>query len=352
MGLPDPLKTGIILLSTLLAKHTMTTHLQIPKNTIPEDLQKQIISQLPKPINQPGQRFCGYQFRDLALVKTKDPVTGATDNTARAGGTGISEEALTTSLAKGILTNLYPPSLLNNFLKDGFNRFRDLQKLGYNFWVFAIYEDNPDTRTRFQSDAEDALHDGRLGLNVDDGKKPAIDDDYISEAGARILKGSLQPEKNQIVDWINSIDHNFSKRKVSGIASSIISNYLRQGKIEYYSRDEAEKVIRDIDPTAVPVNTKDSTRVLRIWKQIMENAIATEEMMPLVPFSSNAVTHEGWDDEMKAFVKSVNEMEEITLQYAALKMINRKDYYSIPGGIDQKIQPGKTLNKNSFVSIA
>jgi len=329
----------------------MTTYIQIPKNTVPKTLQEQIISQLPEPIQQPGQRFRGYEFRNLGLIETKDPVTGATDNTARAGGTGDSKEELTTSLAKGILTDQYPPSLLDNLLKDGYNRFRDLQKLGYNFWVFAVYEDNPDTRTKFQSDAEDSLRDGRLALNPDFGKKPATDDDFVSEGGARVVKGSLKPKKDEVVEWINSISHNFSTRKVSGIANRIISNHKRQGKIEYYSREQAEKLIHDIDPTAIPVNTKDATRVLRVWKQVMENAITTGQTMPLAPFSSGAVTHQGWDDEMEAFVKAVHEMEEITLKYAALKMVNPKDYYSIPGGLDQKIQPGKVLNKNSFVPI-
>jgi hypothetical protein len=330
----------------------MTTYIQIPKNTVPKDLQEQIISQLPKPIHQSGQRFRGYQFRNLGLIETKDPVTGATDNTARAGGTGEGKEELTTSLAKGILPDQYPPSLLNDLLKDGFNRVRDLIKLGYTFWVFAVYEDDPDTRTKFQSDAEDSLRDGRLSLNPDYGKKAATDDDFVSEGGARILKGSLKAKKDEIIEWVNTIDHNFSNRKVSGIANRIISNYKRQGKIEYYSREEAEKLIHDIDPSAVPVNTKDATRVLRVWKQIMENAITTGQMMPLVPFSSGAVTHQGWDDEIEGFVKAVNEIEELTLKYAALKMVNRKDYYSIPGGVDQKIQPGKVLNKKSFVPIA
>ena len=329
----------------------MTTYIQIPKNNVPKTLQEQIISQLPEPIQQPGQRFCGYEFRNLGLIETKDPVTGATDNPARAGGTGDSKEELITSLAKGIIPTEYPPSVYNNRLKDGFNRFRDLQKLGYTFWVFAVYEDNPDTRTKFQSDAEDSLRDGRLALNPDYGKKPATDDDFVSEGGARIQKGSLKPKKDEIIEWINTIDHNFSTRKVSGIANRIISNHKRQGKIEYYSREEAEKLINEIDPTAVPVNTKDATRVLRVWKQIMENAITTGQMMPLVPFSSGAVTHQGWDDEMKAFVEAVAEMEELTLKYAALKMVNNKDYYAIPGGVDQKIQPGKVLNKKSFVPI-
>jgi len=54
---------------------------------------------------------------------------------------------------------------------------------------------------------------------------------------------------------------------------------------------------------------------------------------------------------MKEFLESVAEMEEITLKYAATKMVHNKESYSVPGGLDQKIQPGQQLNKNSFVSI-
>lgn len=338
-------------LSTLLAKNTMTTYIQVPKNNIPTTLQEEIISSLPSPRKQPGQKFVGYEFRNLNLIETKDPVTGATDNPARAGGTGEAREELITSLSKGIIPTEYPPSVYGNRLKDGFNRYRDLVKLGYNFWVFAVYEDDPDSRTKFQSDAEDSLRDGRLGLNRDLGKKAATDDDFVSEGAARIQKGSLNPKKDEIVEWINSIEHNFSARKVSGIANRIISDHKRQGKIEYYSREEAEKLIHEIDPTAAPVNTKDKTRVLRLWKQIMENYITTLQTMPVVPFSSGAVTHSGWDDEMLSFVKEIAEMEEITLKYAAAKMINKNESYVIPGALDQKIQPGKQLNKKSFIQI-
>jgi hypothetical protein len=328
-----------------------TDYIVIPKNIVSEELQKNIIAQLPAAKHQPGQRFVRYEFRNINLIETKDHVTGVTDNPARAGGTGKAEEELITSLDKGILVSEYPPAVYGSRLKDGFNRLRDLKALGYKFWVFAVYEDEPDTRTRFQADSEDALRDGRLGHNKGLGKKPATDDDFVSEGAQRVEKGSLKSNHKDIVEWINSIEHNFSARKVSGIATSILNQHNRKGKIESYSRGEAEAFVERVAPGTALVNAKDKTRLYRLWQQVKQHYITTGEPMPIAGFSTGAVTHAMWDAEMKAIVEGFNEMLELDLKFAASLMSNKSDPYYINGFIDQKAEENKALNRESLISL-
>ena len=317
----------------------MKNYTVVPKDCVPQQLQDEIISQLPAPIQYPGQVFKEYRFRNLSSIKITDN-GGNTDNTARSGGTGARQESLQVSLNRGIDTEQYAPEIIgDDVLKDGFNRYRDLVELGYTYWVFAHYEYDEKTRTDFQKDDEDSLDDSRLGANIDTGKKPHTPSDFTNIAVKKIRKGSLKHNHESIKEWINSINHNFSPQTVGTIASNAVKEIDRAGNIEFYDRKDAEIYVSEIDRNANVLNTNSngSTRVLRLFENIMKNYVSTKDTMSIALFSSGASNHGELDDEIENTVSWINSLDELVLQYAAARMTGKKDPFEIIGSIPQKI---------------
>ena len=77
------------------------TYIPIPKEGVSLELRAEVEKQLPEPLVFPGWKFTGYHWPKLSQIKTKDEV-GNTDNSVRLGGTGVANESLPATLAKGI----------------------------------------------------------------------------------------------------------------------------------------------------------------------------------------------------------------------------------------------------------
>jgi len=317
----------------------MKTYITVPKDCVSQELQDEIIALLPAPQEYPGLKFTGYSFKRLLSLNLKDE-DGNTDNTARAGGTGAQKESLGVSLARGIDVSEYTPETTNgDDLKDGFNRVRELLNQGYEFWVFADYEFDMTTRTEFQQDDKDALDDSRLSANVDNGKKPHTAKDVTNIASKKIRKGSISCDIESVKDWINTLNHNFTPQTVGTIAKNAIDEINRAGNIEFYSREDAEKYVSDICAEASVLNTNSngSTRVLRMFENMMQNYVSTRETMPVVLFSTGASSHGELDDEQQRTMEWLESLDNLVLQYAMARMSGKNDPYSILGAIPQKI---------------
>lgn len=317
----------------------MKTYIIVPKDCVSQELQNEIISQLPEPQEYPGLKFTGYSFKRLLSLNLKDK-NGNTDNTARAGGTGKEKESLGMSLARGIDVTEYTPETINNDnLKDGFNRLRELIGQGYEFWPMANYEYDSETRTEFQKDDEDALDDSRLSANVDNGKKPHTAKDITNIAVKKIRKGSINLDVESVKSWVNTLNHNFTPQTVGTIAKNAIDELNRAGNIEFYSREDAQAYVADIIPEASVLNTNSNglTRVLRTFEHMMQNYVTTGKTLPIVLYSSGATSHGELDDEHERTVEWLRSLDNLVLQYAMARMTGKKDPYSIDGAIPQKI---------------
>lgn len=317
----------------------MKTYIIVPKDCVSQELQDEIISQLPEPQEYPGLKFTGYSFKRLLSLNLKDE-NGNTDNTARAGGTGKEKESLGVSLARGIDVTEYTPETINDDkVKDGFNRIRELIDQGYEFWVFANYEYDSETRTEFQKDDEDALDDSRLSANVDNGKKPHTAKDITNIAVKKIRKGSIKFDVESVKSWVNTLNHNFTPQTVGTIAKNAIDELNRAGNIEFYSREDAEAYVSDVLPEASVLNTNSNglTRVLRTFENMMQNYVTTGETLPIVLYSSGATSHGELDDEHCRTVEWLQSLDNLVLQYAMARMTGKNDPYAINGAIPQKI---------------
>lgn len=317
----------------------MKTYISIPKDCVSQTLQDEIISLLPEPQVYPGLKFTGYSFKRLLSLNLKDE-DGNTDNTARAGGTGMKKESLGVSLARGIDVTEYTPETINeDDLQDGFNRVRELIEQGYEFWVFANYEYDFTTRTEFQRDNEDALDDSRLSANVDNGKKPHTAKDITNIAVKKIRKGSIPFDQDAVKEYINTLNHNFTPQTVGTIAKNAIDEINRAGNIEFYSREDAEAYVADICPEAAVLNTNSNglTRVLRTFEAMMQNYVSTGDTLPVVLYSTGATSHGELDDEQDRTIEWLKSLDNLVLQYAMARMTGKSDPYSIVGAIPQKI---------------
>ena len=267
----------------------------IPKSGVSKALKKQIKDSLPTPKEYAGWKFQYYEWIRLDQINTIKK--GFTDNSVRVGGTR-NDEVLEASLRKGIdISKLTMSTCPVNNLLNGFNRYKKLIKIGYQEWIVAVYEKDESTKTEFQDSIGDYIDDFRLSANDGDGAVAVTQPEIIEIARKRFSKRT-DKSKLAVARYVNSLNLNLSKQAVEGIAQKVTKHYARQGVVESYTRDEAEKKVKnDFNLECEILNTKDSTRTLRIFPKIMRHYIETNGTpLQYVDFHSDATTHKEIED--------------------------------------------------------
>lgn len=286
----------------------------------------------------------------LSQINTKN-VDGSTDNSVRTAGTGDSE-SLQSSLSKGIdITELTPSIYPNDNLINGFNRLKNLAAIGYIEWIFAEYVPDESTHTEFQESFDECLDDFRASANKGKGQK-IISDNDVEELGRKRFQNRKDQSKQVIAKWIHTLDLNWSGQKVDGVSNKIFKNFTRKGVVESYNRDEAKQYLIENGIGANLLNTKDSTRVDRLYPQIMRNFSENGVAMDLALFDSDACSHEELDKRQSDTIEELKEMDELVMKYAVKRMMMIGTHpWNIVGSISQKI--GTVVQKlpNSLVSV-
>jgi hypothetical protein len=317
---------------------------------VPAQLRAEIESKLPEPLKVPGWKFVDYRWRLLSQINTKNS-EGNTDNSVRISGTGDNAE-LQDSLRKGIdITELTPSIYPDDNLMNGFNRLKNLLEIGYKEWIFAEYVEDQLSRTEFQESFEDCLDDFRASANKGKGQK-VITDKEVEELGRKRFQNRKDQSKQAISKWIRSLDLNWSGQKIDGVANKICKDFTRKGVIESYNRDEAQQFLDDKGIGADLLNTKDSTRVARLYPQIMKNFVKNGATMDLALFDSDACSHEEIDKRQKETIDELEEMDDLVMQYAAKRMTMIGVHpWNILGSISQKIGANVKTLDNGLVPV-
>ena len=316
------------------------TFIKVPLKGVPTELRAEIEAALPTPLKVPGWKFKGYVWRKLTQINTKDK-KGFTDNSVRISGTGDNEK-LEQSLRKGIdITELTPSLYPNNNLLNGFNRLKQLIELGYKEWIFAVYEEDKETATEFQSSHEEFIDDFRAAANKGDGTK-VITDQEIIELGRKRFQHRKERSKEKIKDWIETLDLNLSPQKLAGIAKRISSDFERKGVIQSFNRKESEEFLANLGIGADVLNTHgtegDKTRVLRLLVVVMENFVANNSTLNVALFDSQASSHEDIDDHRDNTLKLLKEVHDLIMNYAGARINNRDiEPLNVIGALPQKI---------------
>ena len=318
--------------------------ISIPLSGVPKELRQQIEELLPEPLKVPGWRFVGYKWRKLTQINTKDS-NGNTDNSVRIAGTG-ENETLGISLRKGLDTSCLTPSIYpNDNALNGFNRLKQLKEIGYKEWIFALYEKDESTSTKFQETFEDFLEDARASMNKGFGQKVITDSELEELARKRFAKRDDQT-KDSIKEWIGTLDLNLSPQKIEGISAKVVRDFTRKGVIESYERKEAQEFLDSLGIGADLLNTYnvssgeagDPTRILRSMYQIMKNFVDNEDTMNIALFDSQASSHEELMQNRKNTLKYINSIDQLVMSYASTRL---KNYdvkpFEIIGSIPQAI---------------
>lgn len=311
-------------------------YIKIPKSGVPNNIRKLVEASLPEPLEVAGWKFNRYVWRRLDQINTKDK-DGNTDNTVRIGGTG-SNETLQKSLSKGLdPTKLTPSIFPNDNLLNGFNRFKNLGINGYTEWIFAEYEVDETTKTEFQSTEQEYIDDFRAAANGGDGAK-VITKDELVELGRKRFENRSDRSKKAVARWVHSLELNLSNQQVNGIAQTVSKDFARRGIIESYTREEAEAEVEKLGLGCAVLNTKDSTRVLRMFPKIMENFVKNGTIFKYTDYHSDAITHQEVDDGRVESAKEILKFHYLCLDYAAEVCKNRgKITWERLGGLSQKI---------------
>lgn len=317
--------------------------INIPLSGVPKELRQQIEELLPEPLTVPGWKFAGYKWRKLTQINTKDNL-GNTDNSVRISGTGANE-TLEVSLRKGLDTSCLTPSIYpNDNALNGFNRLKQLKEIGYKEWIFAQYERDESTSTKFQETFEDALDDARASMNKGFGQKVITDSELEELARKRFSKRDDQT-KDSVKEWISTLDLNLSSQKIEGIAAKVVKDFSRKGVIDSYERKEAQEFLDSLGIGADLLNTYggnaglgDPTRVLRTMYQIMKNFVDNEDTMNIALFDSQAASHSELDNNRKCTVDHLKAIDRLILDYASVRLKNFDiKPYEVLGSIPQAV---------------
>lgn len=293
------------------------TYIPIPKEGVSLELRAEVEAQLPEPLVFPGWKFTGYHWPKLSQIKTKDEV-GNTDNSVRLGGTGVANESLPATLAKGIDITKHTMSVRNLLdLNNGFNRLKELLNQGYEEWPVANYEPDPSTRTEFQDSLYDCLQDLRRTSNRDAGAKPITDDEILEGLIERFEE--RKKDRDQMVKYITLLDLNLTDRKIKGLVTTALRRFERRGNVESYTREQAEEYLDSLGGGWDLVNTRDTTRVLRMWTRIMDNYVKNEIPLDLAAFNTGATSHQMIDENLEETMEELVALDELTLKYAAVR---------------------------------
>ena len=319
------------------------TLISIPLTGVPKELRMQIEELLPEPLKVPGWKFSGYKWRKLTQINTKDS-NGNTDNSVRISGTG-DNEVLQVSLGKGLDTSCLTPSIYpNDNLLNGFNRLKNLKAIGYKEWIFAEYQPDESTSTKFQETFEDALDDARASMNKGFGQKIITDNELEELARKRFSKRDDQT-KDSVKEWISTLDLNLSSQKIEGIAAKVVKDFSRKGVIDSYERKEAQEFLDSLGIGADLLNTYgvnagsgDPTRVLRTMYQIMKNFVDNEDTMNIALFDSQAASHSELDANRKCTVDHLKAIDRLIMDYASARLKNFDTKpYEVLGSIPQAV---------------
>lgn len=158
-------------------------------------------------------------------------------NRARSGGTdNINTENLYGEFECGIRYDQLPPivSYVNGVLEliDGFTRFRALSRRGQVAWAFDVYELN-DGYT-----LDDLFDEIGLGANSHPASKCADDKDFVTRGINWVNRQDYLVSEDEIRNWVNSIPHTFSQKKVTGIVKNIHNKAYPDKSIRTFTSDE------------------------------------------------------------------------------------------------------------------
>jgi hypothetical protein len=211
----------------------MSTHVPISICEVPD------VNRLPSTEKRRKFRSATYKTTIVEDLANIDVGGKTVKNRARSGGTdNINTENLCGEFECGIRYDQLPPivAYVEGVLKliDGFTRYRALNRRGQVAWAFDVYELNDG----YSSD--DLFDEIGLGANSHPASKTAEDKDFVNRGINWVNRQSHLVSKDEIRDWVNSIPHTFTQKKVNGIVNNIHNKAYPDKSLRTFTSEEVE----------------------------------------------------------------------------------------------------------------
>ena len=130
------------------------------------------------------------------------------------------------------------------FLIDGFHRVYVLKDLGQISWAFDYYEINDGY------DIEDLYDEIGLGANNHPPSSKATRKDFLTRAvkwSKREAEAGRQVTKEQVIEWIDGIEHSFTDKVVENIANDVIHARHIDRTFVSFTDEDAAKYLKEDD---------------------------------------------------------------------------------------------------------
>ena len=194
-------------------------------------------------------RCASYKSTIIEEIANIDTGGKTLKNKARAGGLVVEKlKELTGEFIKGIRYDEPLPIIVKwkgvYFLIDGFHRVYVLRDLGQVSWAFDYYEINDGY------DIEDLYDEIGLGANNHPPSSKATRKDFVNRGIKWVKRESNQNRivtKEQLVDWINGIDHSFTDKVVDNIANDILHAGYVDNTFVTFTDEDAAKYLKEDD---------------------------------------------------------------------------------------------------------
>ncbi len=280
-------------------------------------------------------------------------------NAARAGGVDSNNiNGLINEFRRGYRSDKLPPILVihssgtKKDMWDGYNRCCAAVSLGVSSFPFLVYE----LKSEWQEKMEDAYDIVSLGANNHAQSKPATIQDFVLRGVNWVSRNGNDKTKDEILAWINSIDHSFNVSQVETISKRIYQETTIAVNITPYPHPRTAQawVGNYIDTQSstnpVVVCCKEYGYVERAFLQVMKNYIGyntePDGSIKLVPekeidnteivlYTKGCETAEQVVSQREFAIKYINQLDDLVMQYAVKKLKNLKKAYQITGALPQ-----------------
>lgn len=268
--------------------------------------------------------YKGFEVRDfssLNIVSKK--------NKARAGGVDSNNiEGLKGEFSRGYRPDKFPPVLMifpdgSVELWDGYNRYTALDAMGIESFPFAVYHLKPE----WLGNLEDAYDEVSLKFNHHAQCKPATTADFVVRGIAWVQRQLREVSKVEIVSWVNSISHSWTKKQVETIARQVYQATTVSANITPYtnSNDAKAWVNKNVDAQVSPliVCTKERGYILRAIQQVMSNYVVDSiDTTPTVLYTKGCESSAQVDSQRESAIKFWAQVDDLILSYAEKRRSN------------------------------
>lgn len=286
------------------------------------------------------------EFDNIQILKWNQLQIQQQTNKARAGGVDTNNiNGLIAEFQKGYRVTELPPVVMilpngKKELWDGYNRSNAAYELGIQDYPFLVYRLNKNWANRI----EDAYDVVSLGANNHTVAKRHTINDFVNRGVCYCKRYGSNFSKNEIKQWVTSINHSFTPKQVDDIVDKIYQQTTIAVNIAPFVHPKnAQSKVAEIVDAESPTNPiviccKDRTYIERGFLQVMKNFVENNiDVTDVVTYTKGCETAEEVTAQRQFAVDYLKKLDDLAVQYVVKRMSSQSSAYSIAGALPQLI---------------